>query len=74
MEGDGEIRESAGRYPWLSAFTLDGGFWQQEAEDWGSGGFSFLIVSGHLFPYDKLQGPVVTQNFSASPARSHLGF
>ena len=30
---DGEIRDSARRCPWLSASTVDGGFWRQEAEN-----------------------------------------
>ena len=30
-EEDGEIRESAARYPWLSASVVDSGFWCQEA-------------------------------------------
>lgn len=32
-EGDGEIRESAGGYSWLSASIEDRGFWCQEAEE-----------------------------------------
>ena len=44
LKGDGEIRESAGGCPWLSASVVDGGFWCQEAEELGSGKLQLLDI------------------------------
>ena len=36
---DGEISETAGGRPWLSASVVDAGFWCQEAKELGPGKF-----------------------------------
>ena len=43
-EENGEIRESAGGYSWLSTSVVDGGFWRQEAEELGWGKFQLLDI------------------------------
>ena len=52
-EEEGEIRESTGGYPGLSS-TVNGGLQHQEVRSWGLGSFSFLILSGHKFPCNKI--------------------
>ena len=63
-----EIRDSTGRYPWPSASMVEGGLWCQETEELGLESFSFLMFSRHQFPCNRLQGPVISHNFSGSPA------
>ena len=43
-EGDGETRESADNYPWLSASMVHGGFWCQEAKELGSRKLQLLNI------------------------------
>ena len=43
-KGDGEIRESAGGYSWVSDSIVDGGFWCQEAKELGPGKLQFLDI------------------------------